>query len=54
MRMAVEKPDKRLHGFEGVFNADVFSVPAVHIESELRSYAQQSAKRIGEVNCCKV
>ena len=61
MRMAVEKPDKRLHGFEGVFNANVFSVPAVHIESkmiiftsELRPYAQQSAKRIGEVNCCKI
>ena len=44
-----------------MFNAIVFSVPAVPIESkmiiftsELRPYAQQSAKRIGEVNCCNV
>ena len=30
-----KNPDKRLHGFEGVFNASVLSVPAVHIESKM-------------------
>ena len=30
--MVVEKPDKGLHGFQGVFIANVFSVLAVHIE----------------------
>ena len=34
--MAIEKPDKHLHlGFDGVFNANVFSVLAVHIESKI-------------------
>ena len=33
--MVVEKPDKRLHGFQGVFIANVFSVLAVHIEKKL-------------------
>ena len=34
--MAIEKPDKHLHlGFEGVFNANVFSVLVVHIESKM-------------------
>ena len=32
MRMVVEKPDKRLHGYQGVFITNVFSVLAVHIE----------------------
>ena len=42
MRMAVEKPDR----FEGVFNANVFSVLAVHIESKVIIFLR--------VNCCKV
>ena len=34
--MAIEKPNKHLHlGFEGVFNANVFSVLVVHIESKM-------------------
>ena len=43
MRMAVEKPDKRLHGFEGVFNANAFSVPAVHIESKMIMFYEWTA-----------
>ena len=35
--MAVEKPEKRLHlyGFQEVFNANIFSVLAVHMESKI-------------------
>ena len=35
MRMVVEKPVKRPHGYQGVFIANVFSVLAVHIEKKL-------------------
>ena len=41
---AVEKPDKGLH-FEGVFNANVFSVLAVHSESKMIIFYQQTAAR---------
>ena len=34
MRMVVEKPDKRLHGFQGVFIATAFSVLAVYMEKK--------------------
>ena len=54
MQMAVEKPDKRLHlRIEGVFNANVFSVLAVHIESEMiifTSELQQGFRLFSQVN----
>ena len=45
MRMAIEKPDKHLKDSKECFNANVFSVLAVHIESKMIIFYERTAVR---------